>query len=96
MFVQISYPFFTLLFVKLAEENEFGIVKMIYLWYLIVYFKTVFISVTLLKISPVKILRPSNGLLRFDEGRNRFRLLDTKTPCSSYLESKPLYCRTSA
>ena len=34
MFVQISYPFFTLLFVKLAEENEFGIVKMIYLWYL--------------------------------------------------------------
>ena len=31
MFDQISYPFFTLLFVKLAEENEFGIVKVVYL-----------------------------------------------------------------
>ena len=31
MFVQIDYPSFTLLFVKLAEENEFGIVKVIYL-----------------------------------------------------------------
>ena len=29
MFVQIDYPSFTLLFVKLAEENEFGIVKVI-------------------------------------------------------------------
>ena len=32
MFFQIDYPAsFTLLFVKLAEENEFGIVKVIYL-----------------------------------------------------------------
>ena len=31
MFVQIDYPSFTLLFVKLTEENEFGIVKVIYL-----------------------------------------------------------------
>ena len=31
MFDQISYLFFTLLFVKLAAENEFGIVKVIYL-----------------------------------------------------------------
>ena len=31
MFVQIDYPSFTLLFVKLTEENDFGIVQVIYL-----------------------------------------------------------------
>ena len=45
MFDQISNPFFTLLFVKLAEENEFGIV---------IFRNGFYISVTLLKISPVK------------------------------------------
>ena len=32
MFVQIDYLSFTLLFVELAQENEFGIVKVIYLY----------------------------------------------------------------
>ena len=53
MFDQINYPFFTLLVVKLAEENEFGIVKMIYCGTCI-FQNGFYISVTLLKISPVK------------------------------------------